>query len=127
MSEIDLGVSAKEKYNISSPMEMDSKEKMYPCFHYCGPVELDLPDEGEMTIKFRKKRETSSIEEDGTHWYECDIEVRKILGVDGEDVDVEPPARSRDEAGDALDKIAQGLMKLREHEEDEDDDSDSSY
>jgi hypothetical protein len=121
MSEIDLGVSAKDKYNLSEPMKMDSKEKVYPCFHYCGPKELDLPDEGELTVRFRKKRETSSIEEDGSHYYECDIEVRAITEVDGEDMEVEAPAHSNDEAGDALDNIARELAKLREHEEGEDD------
>jgi hypothetical protein len=115
MSEIDLGVKASDKYEISSPMD-SGKEKVYPCFQYCGPVELDLPDDGEMTIRFRKRTETSSIEEDGSHWYECSIEVRKILNVDGEETEVEAPASSRDEAGDALDKIAEGLMKLRGHE-----------
>jgi hypothetical protein len=111
MSEIDLGVSAKDKYEISSPTEM-GKEKVYPCFHYCGPVELDLPDEGEMTIRFRKKREASSVEEDGSHWYECDIEVRKMLGVDGEEPEAdEAPAKSYDEAGDALDSIRDRLAK----------------
>jgi hypothetical protein len=122
MSEIDLGVSAKDKYS-SGGIELagTGKEIVYPCFHYCGPEELDLPDEGEMTIRFRKKKETSSVEEDGSHWYECEIEVRKITEVDGEDLEVEAPAHSNDEAGDALDKIAEGLMKLREHEEGEDD------
>jgi hypothetical protein len=110
MSEIDLGIPASEKYEISSPQEM-GKEKVYPCFHYCGPVELELPDEGEMTIRFRKKSETSSVEEDGSHWYECDIEVRKLLGVDGGEPEAEAPSKSYDEAGDALDKIREMLEK----------------
>jgi hypothetical protein len=119
MSDIDLGVSAKDRYSLSKPVEMDSKEKVYPTFHYCGPVELDLPDEGELTITFRKKRESSSIEEDGSHYYECDIEVRKITEIDGEDTEVEAPAHSRDEAGDALDAIRDLLEKHESEEGDE--------
>lgn len=124
MSEIDLGVSAKDKYNTEPYEVMGSKggkEMVYPCFEYCGPVELDLPDDCDLLIRVHKRSETSSVEEDGSHWYECRIEVRKILKVDGEDTEVEAPAQSHDEAGDALDKIAEGLMKLREHEESEED------
>ena len=114
MSDIDLGVKASDKYSLPSDGSMGGKEKVYPCFHYCGPVELDLPDDGEMTITFRKRRETSSVEEDGSHWYECDIEVRQIKSVDGEEPEaeeMEAPAHSRDEAGDALDRIREILEK----------------
>jgi len=114
MSDIDLGVSAKDKYDMGGmQLSQGSKEKVYPCFHYCGPLELDLPDEGEMIITFRKKKETSEIEEDGSHWYSCDIEVRQIKSVDGEEASesVEAPAHSRDEAGDALDRIREILEK----------------
>lgn len=117
MSEIDLGVKAKDKYDIGGMLPAsDSNGKVYPHFHYCGPTELDLPDEGEMTIRFCKRSETSEIEEDGSHWYECKIEVKKILQVNGEDTEVSAPAISHSEAADALDRIASELEKLKAHE-----------
>jgi len=119
MSEIDLGVAAKDKYSLGEPMP-EGKEKVYPHFHYCGPEDLDLPDEGTMTIRFCKRSETSSVEEDGSHWYECKIEVEKILTVNGEepedDDEVSPPSISHSEAADALDRIASELSKLQAHE-----------
>lgn len=117
MSEIDLGVKESDKYDFSQPIGPGSKEKVYPHFHYCGPIELDLPDEGEMTIRFCKRSETSSIEEDGSHWYECKIEVEKIVAVNGEEKEeISAPSISHSEAASALDRIAEELEKLQAHE-----------
>ncbi len=109
--EIDLGVSPKEQYG-DMPMQVSQSDKMpdriFPRFHYSGPVELELPDEGTMEVEFCKKSETSRVREDGTHWYECDIEVKKILEVEGEDEDeVNPPTRRDTSAEDALDALAE--------------------
>lgn len=110
MSEINLGVSASEKYDsepccVSGP---DLDRILYPTFHYCGKKDLDLPVDGELKIRFHKCRETTTTEEDGDERYECTIEVRAILDVEG---GVQPPASSRDEAGDALDAIRELLEK----------------
>jgi hypothetical protein len=109
--EINLGVTPSEKYadepySISGPK---SEERIiYPTFRYSGPKELDLPEHGDMTIHFRKTMEKSSVDENGEHHYECEIQVRAICDVDEEDDDA--PSKSYSEAGDALDK----LMKERE-------------
>jgi hypothetical protein len=114
----DLGVSPKERFkDIASPSQMG--ETVYPSFHYSGPDELGLPDEGEMTIKFKKVSQTRS-ERNGVHHYKCTIEVREIRDVDAEDV--KPPSRRNSEAGDALDKIAQALHDAREDADEEDSD-----
>lgn len=109
--EIDLGVSPKEQYgDMGNPMPSAKEEmpgKVFPRFHYSGPVELELPDDGTMEIEFCKKTETSRVRDDGSHWYECDIEVKKILEVEGEDEDeVRPPSRRDTSAEDALDALA---------------------
>lgn len=106
---IDLGVSPKEQYgDMATPMmaKDEMPEKVYPRFHYSGPVELELPDEGTMEIEFCKKSETSRVKEDGKHWYECDIEVKSICEVEGEE-EVEPPTRRDTSAEDALDALAE--------------------
>lgn len=113
-TEIDLGVKDSERYGdmkmaVSAPMSgSDKSEKSYPSFHYSGPMELELPDEGMMEIHFVKRSETSSVRKDGKHWYECDIEVRCICEVEDAEEDDQPtPPSTRDRsAEDALDEIA---------------------
>jgi hypothetical protein len=91
----------------------------YPTFHYSGPEDLDLPTDGEMTIDFRKVSETSRVNPDGSHWYECTIEVREINEVDAdEDDDVEPPTRRDTSAEDNLDRL------MKEHMDEEGDEDD---
>ena len=89
---------------------LDENDKtVYPHFHYCGPLDLELPDSGEMVVKFVKRKETSYVEEDGTHWYECKVEIRSIEKVDGKEPEAHMPAKSYIEAGDALDAIKQQM------------------
>ena len=112
-NDIDLGVKSSELYAKDGPMGMtmgpDNKEVVYPCFHYSGPKELDLPDHGDMNIHFRKKSETSKVLEDGSHWYECCIQVRKICDVEGEEVSA--PTHRDTSTEDALDALAKAVTK----------------
>ena len=113
--EIDLAVSQKDLYgDLGGPLSSlpDKKgDDVYPSFHYSGPKELDLPDSGEMTICFKKSSETSKVRRDGSHWYECCIEVQSIKDVD--DDEPESPTRRDTSAGDALDKIRDTVMAAR--------------
>jgi hypothetical protein len=121
-TEIDLGVSNKDRYGgLGSPMAVsgpsDSEKKLhYPTFTYEGPEELDLPEEGILEIRFKKRRETSKVREDGKHWYECEIEVRCICEVESEEE--EAPTRRDTSAEDALDALAEALGKSRESDGD---------
>lgn len=84
---------------------------IYPTFTYRGPLDLDLPEHGEMTIHYRQLNETSASRPSGERYYECTIQVKKILSF-AEEKD-ERPAKSNTEAGDALD----ALMEEKEKEE----------
>lgn len=87
----------------------------YPNFHYEGAKELDLPDEGEMTIKFRKTSETSSVDKSGKHFYSCTIEVQSICDVEGGEVDDDAPAHGSDKSvSDLLDSLMEKHMKEKE-------------
>jgi hypothetical protein len=111
---IDLGVGMDEKYgSLGSPVEVRPPENrtVYPQFHYSGPKELELPDEGCMTIHFKKTSETSATRQDGKHWYECSIEVRQICDV--EDNEPDAPSRRDTSAEDALDMLAAKLAERR--------------
>lgn len=95
-----------------------SEDGYYPTFHYSGDKELELPDEGTMTIRF-KKVSSEERKANGKEFYSCTIEVCEITSVDGEepeegkDEDVEPPAKSGSEAADALDEILKSLEELK--------------
>lgn len=106
---IDLGTTHSK---LMEAMPMQDSGTTYPRFHYSGPKELDLPDEGEMTIKFRKVSETESKREDGSEWYECSIEVRCICDC-GESEEMEAPTKRDTSAEEALDTLARALQKSK--------------
>lgn len=115
--EIDLG--RESEYGPGGPISVNSsRDKVfYPEFHYAGPNELDLPKEGTMTIKFCVTREVEETRGD-KDWYQCDIQVEKILSVKGEK-DIRPSKRDMS-AEDALDALARELSD-KHKEPDEDD------
>lgn len=77
--------------------------KYYPSFHHSGEKKLDIPDEGVMTIRYKKVSSSMSESERDGKRYSCCIEAHEIVSVDGEEVEA-PSKRSRD-AEDALDKL----------------------
>ena len=104
---IDLG----RKSEYGEPCCMPSKDSdkvYYPEFNYSGDKELDLPDEGTMTIKFRVSRESEDKKEGRYH---CTVEVISIENVEGGE-EVEAPTKSGSESSDALDAIARQLVSL---------------
>ena len=110
----DLGVDRKDAYGegpLTSLPEKGESEKAYPSFHYSGPKELDLPDEGKMEICFCKKSETSRTRRDGSHWYECEVEVKSFGDVEGDDSEADEPEEN---AAQALDTLARALGKTRD-------------
>lgn len=134
MANVNLGVPREEKmehgenegmkYPMMPPGE-DSDEVVYPHFHYCGPLDLELPDSGEMVVKFVKRKETSYVEKDGTHWYECKVDIREIVSVDNKEPEAHMPAKSSDAASDALDAIARQLAEQHEAQEGDEDEDES--
>jgi hypothetical protein len=112
-----LGVSPKEMYgdgmiNPATSVKSDEPKEIFPSFHYSGPKELHLPEEGKMEIHFCKTSETSRVKPDGSHWYECTIEVKCFGNVEGEED--ETPGT---DAEKALDTLARALHKEREESE----------
>jgi hypothetical protein len=115
-NEIDLGATNEERYggDYATAPALASKDdkKYYPSFHYSGRKELDLPEDGKMTIEYCKTSEKSIIR-DGVHYYECDIEVRRICEVEGEEGDDHD-----DDMPEKVEDILDGLMeKLQKEKE----------
>jgi hypothetical protein len=120
----DLGVSSKEEFGGSLGMMSVAPEgsgaKHYPSFHYSGPEELELPDEGKMEICFSKTSETSRVLPSGKRWYECTIEVKcfgdvEDCGDGGENNDGGDDGPGTD-AEKALDTLARALGKEKEQD-----------
>lgn len=79
----DLG----RKYSMAcpcGPADSDKDVKHYPSVYFSGPKDLDLPDDGVMTIRFRKNSESSSRPREGKESYDCSVDVLEILSVKGE-------------------------------------------
>jgi len=115
-----LGVSQKEMYGdgMISPApaeKSDEPKEIFPSFHYSGPKELHLPEEGKMEIHFCKTSETSRVKSDGSHWYECTIEVKCFGKVESEESDEDETPGT--DAEKALDTLARALHKEREENE----------
>lgn len=103
-------ISLAQSYGDESAIPSSiSREPSYPSFHYSGTEDLDLPDEGTMTIKYRVRSETHATDKSGQKHYECSIEVQSIEKVKGE---AETYKKKKD-AGDYLDE----LMKAKQDEE----------
>lgn len=100
-------------------MAVSERGPDYPTFHYSGTKELDLPDEGEMTIKFRVKKEASETSKDGKRFYECDIEVQSICDVedDGDEDDGAEGEDAPEKTADILDKIMSTMEKMVQKDE----------
>lgn len=111
-----LGVNQKDLYGSDGPLSVTSQGKpeskeVFPSFHYSGPKELDLPDEGKMEIHFCKTSETSRTKPDGSHWYECTIEVKCFGDVESEEDEGDEDEGPGTDAERALDTIARALGK----------------
>lgn len=95
--------------------DYNPNEPRYPVLHYSGPEDLDLPQDGVMTVKYHVKREVSEVDrKTGKHHYDCDIEILSIEKIKGKEVSA--PAKSGSEAGDALDRLKDELERGAAHE-----------
>ncbi len=96
---IDLGTkSSCGPCCVPSPRE-DKEKTYYPSLYLSGK-ELNLPDSGEIILKFKKVSESTSTRE-GKSDYSCELEIHQIVSVKA---DAKKRA-SRDDSEDALDKL----------------------
>jgi len=93
-----------------------SEEAQFPTLHYEGSDDLDLPQDGTMTVRYHVKRETNEVDrKTGKHHYCCDIEILSIEKIKGEDPIA--PTRSGSESADALDRLMEAHEEGEEGEE----------
>lgn len=101
---------------LSSPSDFKDK-KFYPTLRIVTDEKIDFPKEGRAVIEFKKTAFSMSERDNGKTRYECTLEVRELVSVEGKKDD--RPAKSYDEAGDALDKIVAAKSKKKNSDDEE--------
>jgi len=81
MDPINLG---RKGYSCPEPVSPDKDSVHYPTL-YIDDVAADLPDEGEITLKYKVTSRNTS-ERDGKKSSSICLECRKIVDVEGEDI-----------------------------------------
>lgn len=109
---LKLGESGSEMAaSLSMPGEKERTE-YFPEFTFREDDEPEFPEEGVMKIRYRKVR--SSVDKRSKNPYSCTLEVREIISAEGKKDDAdETPTKKYDEAGDALDKLANEKTKSK--------------
>lgn len=97
-------ISLDESSPSLEKMDVGSPRKHYPILHLHWNKSYDLPEDGTMTVKFHKHRETNTEGDDGVS-QSVELEILSIEDVK-EDKESKPKKSDRDEASDALDRYA---------------------
>lgn len=101
----------------TEPMKMDSDEMHYPSLYIDSDKKLDIPDEGTMTIKFKKVGSSTNKPRNGKESHSCTVDVLEISNIKG------GKSESKNEdSGDALDRVKDEVVKGKS-----DEDEDESY
>lgn len=109
-----MKLNIKLNESSDSPATISGEKREYfPEFTFREDDEPEFPDEGTMVIKYRKVR--SSVDKKTDKPYSCTLEVREIVSANGkkEESDEAAPTKKYDEAGDALDKLANEKSKSK--------------
>lgn len=109
---LDKDLAGTTNYGAGLPMNTSQKAS-YPEFSFSEDEPCDLPEEGELTIKYRLVRHATDTTDEAHPRYSYTVCVKKLISAEGEKD--KRPAKSYDEAGDALDLLA--ASKLSEKEE----------
>jgi len=110
MKEMNIDLEEKDM-GMGMPMNVSEgpKKKYYPSvtLHYDEP--FDLPKTGEVTFKFEEVEKSQRKDSKGNAEYTCRLELHELVSSEGKKDD--SPTKKYDEAGDALDKLAEEKSK----------------
>jgi len=81
------------------PSSVSMDKKMYPTLHLEWPTDYNLPEAGELTIKFVKKGESKS-KRGSKPLYTVDLEIKSIESVEEDEVEEDETEESGSEALD---------------------------
>lgn len=77
---IDLGKKMDGPIAVETPTPPHERKKYYPCLYLDWDEKYDLPKSGEMTVRFRKKQETTREGDHGSS-QTVELDIEEILGV----------------------------------------------
>lgn len=119
---IDLGQDSSKDSGPEAAPSSETSKQHYPSFVYSGDAALDIPDEGEMTILYKKASESKTTTGNQNR-HVCIIDVREIVSVESADEEAAepadeneptPPARNpTKESGSALDTLMEAHIKSK--------------
>jgi len=114
---IDLG---KKPSDLGVPMPASESDKMpetiYPSLYLEWEKPYGFPDEGTMTVKFKKRSEENRKTGDKTV-QRVELDILEILDTEGKDI----PDKEEEDSGDVLDKEMKKLSKKKVDKTDEED------
>jgi hypothetical protein len=89
--------------------------KDFPTFSFTESTPCDIPDEGELTIKFRLVKHAEDTTNEDRPKYSYTVCVKKLISAVAHSD--KSPTRKYDEAGDALDALAKAKNNNSNEEE----------
>lgn len=109
--ELNKDLSGTRSYGDGMPMTASfSEEKNYPEFSFTEDEPCNVPEEGELTIRYRLVRHATDTTNEDKPRYSYSICVKKLISAEGERD--KSPSKSYDNASGALD----ALVKEKESE-----------
>lgn len=103
---MDLGMTYDNVLGCDGSVVGENK-KHYPTVHIETSDELDIPDEGTVTFKFRKKGAEWRKKDDGKERYSCTLELKELVksrkkNSEKEDGEDKLPSEETENALDAI-------------------------
>lgn len=122
MMKLNIDLAEKQEFGPNPVTKsQESPEVYYPEFSFSESEPPEFPDEGKMTVVYKKIR--SSVDEKAPKGkrYRCTLEVHKILSAESakEEADADAPSKRDRRSEEALDAL---MRKRNKKEEDESED-----
>ncbi len=105
---IKLGMKADEKFG---PSEIERNETIFPSLFLEWEKDYELPESGEMKIRFKKRAETNS-ERNGKTRQTVELDITEIL-----DVSKSKGETREEDREEMLDKLREEVEKEKKNEE----------
>lgn len=113
---IDLSEPRMEGCCAPLTMSQPNDKRDYPTFTYSkqGDDKYEFPEEGTMTVRFRKSYEATSTNEEGESKHSCTFELHEIVSVTASESSNDLPKNRGKETEDALDSLAKARKGSKE-------------
>ncbi len=112
MPKFPIYLGRKMPEEMSMPEKMPMHKKSYPTLYLDWDKKYDLPDSGELTVKFVKTNENNSKDKNGEH-QSVTLEIREICSVEGKE--------SKKEEDDEEESGSEALDRLKKETDDSED------